>query len=206
MKDDVGNPEAMVAAGNAHIPTIKSKAQAGSDVASTVAQWEAANTELATANQKVVDADAAAAAARTARAVAMHAWRGRARGCLNAVTVEAAGSEQAIKTYVLDVEERLESPLETTPTGVTAVKSTITGVAGWTWETHKGNHGYSFQYATDPNNAATYTTPQHCTKGKLTLTGQTPAVVLHGRVAALDSRLPGGQTAWSGWVAVPVSQ
>jgi len=205
LKDPHRTPQEMVAAGNAHLPSIKSKAAPGSLVADQAAAWDIAQKDLIQADQDVADADAKAAAARTARAAAMHRWTTHARGCLNAITVESRGSEQAIKAYVCDVGERPGSPLETTPTNFVAVKSTTTGVCGWRWKTHKGNHGYWLQSATNPNAPATYEAPIYVSRGKLNLTDQTPGVLLYGRVAAIDGRLPGGQTAWSAWVAVPVS-
>ena len=153
----------------------------------------------------LADAEIVLSTARTARAGAMRDCRARATGCLNAITVQAAGSEQAIKDLSMDVAQRLESPLETTPQGLVSTKSKISAAAGWSWKTHKGNHGFMVQYGSDPNQPATYSTPTHCTKGQFHATGQTPGATLHLRVAALDARLPGGQTAWSTWIASVVS-
>ena len=204
MPEPIATPEELIAAGEKHIPAIKANTAISPEVATAADQWNTAHLAHAAAHKKVVDADVAAAKARTERATTERECIGRARGCLQAITVDAAGSEKAIKAYGVDVGERLESPLEDTPTGLLGVKTLKTGMANWKWKTHKRNHGYMAQWATDPANVATHSAQIYCTRGKFSLTAQTPGATLHLRVAALDSRLLGGQTAFTAWVSVPV--
>ena len=206
MSDPISTPEELIAASEKHIPAIKANTAISSEVTTAADQWNTSHLAYVASNKKVVDADVAAAKARTERATAERDLLGRARGCLLAITVDAAGSEAAIKAYGVDVAERLGSPLETTPTGLIGVKTLTTGLAGWKWKTHKRNHGFMVQWATDPTNAATHSAQIHCTKGRFSITAQTPGATLYLRVAALDSRLLGGQTAYSAWVSVPVGQ
>ena len=198
-------PQNMVTVGNKHTNAIKNNPNASAAVLAAAAAWDGATKVLVTTNKAVADAEIVLSTARTARAGAMRDCRARATGCLNAITVQAAGSEQTIKDLSMDVAQRLESPLETTPQGLVSTKSKISAAAGWSWKTHKGNHGFMVQYGSDPNQPATHSTPTHCTKGQFHATGQTPGATLHLRVAALDARLPGGQTAWSTWIASVVS-
>jgi hypothetical protein len=197
----------VIAAGTTHIPDIQKNPDLPNapDVAAMAAQWATQQTKLIAADKNVVDADLAAEKARTDRAGALRQTKLSARGCLNAITIHAAGSEAVIKGYSMEVAERLESPLETVPEDLKGVKVMAAGEANWKWTTHERNHGYTVQWAADANNPATYAQPIHCTKGKFKLTGQTPGATLHLRLAALDSRLPNGQTAWTAWVPVVVS-
>jgi hypothetical protein len=198
-------PEDMVVVGSKHTTAIKNNANASPEVLDAAAKWDAATKALDASNKGVDAAVLALQNARTTRAGSMRDCRARARGCLNAITVQAAGSEQVIKDLSMDVAERLESPLETVPQGLLGVRSATSAAAGWAWTTHNGNHGYMVQFATDVANPATYSAPVHCTKGQFHATAQTPGATLHARVAALDSRLPGGQTAFSTWIASVVS-
>ena len=197
----------VIAAGNTHIADIKNNQDLPNapDVAATIALWDTEHAKLTAADKEVNDADLAAEKARINRAAVLRQCKLRARSCLNAITIHAAGSEAVIKSYSMGVAEKLGSSLETVPENLKGVKVTIAGEANWTWTTHRGNHGYTLQWATDPNDPATYSPPIHCTKGKFKLTGKTPGATLHLRLAALDSRLPNGQTAWTAWVSVVVS-
>jgi hypothetical protein len=197
----------VIAAGNTHIGDIKNNPDLPNapDVATTIAQWDAEHAKLVAADKKVTDADLAAEKARTDRATILRQCKLRARGCVNAISIHAAGSEALIKAYAMGVAEKLGSPLEKVPEDPKGLKVIVAGEANWTWTTHRGNHGYSVQWATDASNPATYSPPIHCTKGRFQLTGQTPGATLHLRLAALDSRLPNGQTTWTAWVSVVVS-
>lgn len=209
MPDPIATAEEMVAAGMKHIPSItgnKAVTQGQApEVEVAVNFWSDEQKNLVAANQKVSDADAAAAKARTERATAMRRWKGRAQGCLNAIDVLADGSEQVIKEFFLEPAERHARPLETVPQGLQNVQSKVSGTATGAWKTHRANHGYMVQYASNPADPATYSAPAFVTKGRFQLMGQTPGSTLHLRVAACDSRLPGGTTAYTGWVAIVAS-
>jgi hypothetical protein len=209
MSDPLSSPEEMVSAGNKHISSIAgNKAVTQGDapeIDAAVKLWADEQKNLVAANQTVADADAAAAKARTLRATIMRRWRGRAQGCINAVGVFADGSEAVIKEFFLDLAERHDAPLATMPQDVHNVQIDHSGAACGAWKTVKANRGFMVQYATNAADPATYSAPTFFTKGKLRLDGQTPGATIHLRVAACDSRLPGGVTAYTPWVALLVS-
>jgi hypothetical protein len=209
MPDSIATPEEMVAAGNKHIPSItgnKAVTQGQApEVEAAAKLWSDEQQNLVAANQKVIDADAAAAKARTERATIQRRWKGRAHGCINAIDVFADGSEQVIKEFLLEPAERHAAPLETVPQGLHGVQVKTSGIATGTWKTHPGNNGYMVQCAQNPADPATYSAPAFVTKGRFQLMGQTPGTTVHLRVAACDSRLPGGMTPYTAWVALIAS-
>jgi hypothetical protein len=207
MSDPIDTPAQMVTAGEKHVTGAKANSglAAATEVNTAVTLLDNATTGLDAANKAVIAADLAAANARVAQATAARTWVGRARGCVNAVTVFAAGSKDVIKSFSFDVAERGESPLETTPVNMRGVRSKVTGTATWKWQTHPGNHGYMFQHATNPADPTTYSVPVYGKPGTFALPAQTPGATLYARVAAFDARLPGRQTDWTAWAAVLVS-
>lgn len=167
--------------------------------------WQTENDNLDAINKQVGQCENELAQARTLQAAAMRRWMGRARGCVSAVNVFCDGSKDLVQSFALEVANRTETPLETVPENVRGVRSKVVGTATVKWNTHANNHGYMVQYATNLADQATFSAPVHWTKGTYELPGQTPGATLYFRVAALDARLPGGQTAYSAWVPVMVS-
>lgn len=200
-------PVEMVAAGNIHIPAIKASAAlpGATEVVATLALWETENKNLAAANQKVTKAETDLAQARTDQATTARRWKGRASGCIVAVTAFADGSKDIVTGFGMGVAARVESPLETMPVGLHGVRGKTVATATAQWKTHVGNHGYMVQHASNTADPTTYSPPMHASAGKFVLTGQTPGATVYFRVAACDARLPGHQTDYTAWVAVTVS-
>jgi hypothetical protein len=70
--------------------------------------------------------------------------------------------------------------------------------ATWSRGTAKG---FVLQYAMDPSNPTTLSTPVSMTRTKYTLDGQPSGSTVHFRVAAMDSTETSGHGPWSAWVA-----
>ena len=88
MSDPISTPEELIAASEKHIPAIKANTAISPEVTTAADQWNTSHLAYVASNKKVVDADVAAAKARTERATAERDLLGRARGCLLAITVE----------------------------------------------------------------------------------------------------------------------
>ncbi len=206
LPDPIDTPAQMVAAGNKHIPAIKNSPEFANapEVETAVGAWEVENTNLEDANQKVVDADLAAALARQNQQTIARRWRMRAQGCITAINVYADGSKDIVGKFAMNLATRNEPPLATVPEELRGVRVKESGTAAVRWKTTDGNHGFMLQHATNPNDPTTISAPFHCTAGKFKLPEQTPGATVYFRVAACDSRLPGNQTPYTPWLAVTV--
>jgi hypothetical protein len=176
------------------------------DVQKAAADWTAENEALAANQDLIRDLLIQLHSARTSQGPILRRWLAKKHALVAAVDTYCDGSKDKVASLCCDVATRTARPLATVPEGLHGVRSKVVGRATAQWTTHRGEHNtFVVQYAANRDDPSTYSPTLTWTKGTFTLDGQTPGAMLDFRVAAVDARLPGGQTAWTSWVAVRVS-
>ena len=130
---------------------------------------------------------------------AVHAGK---RGLVSAIDTFSKGSKDMVQSFTVDVEQRTPRPEATVPVDLRPMKTTKSATARARWAPTPGADGYMLQHATNTADATTYAAPFRVAVAHYDLVGQTPGTTIYFRVAAVDSRLPGGQTAFTAWVGV----
>jgi hypothetical protein len=123
---------------------------------------------------------------------------------MGTATSVCAGSPDRVKALNLDVLVHTRIGALAVPVGLAGVPGTGNGEVTLTWTRGNAIHGWLVQYATDPANPASFSTPSPSTKRKLTLNGLPHSANLSFRVAAIDPASPTGMTPWSAWVVATV--
>jgi hypothetical protein len=199
-------PEEKVTAATTHIGAAKTSPSYGTatDVQKAHADWETENNNLDTCNKLIADLDSKLTQARNNRGSILRRWEVRRRAALNAVDAFCDGSKDMVKSFGYAVVAPNASPVADIPSGLVDKHSAVNGTAKVAWDKPAYNHGFMVQTASDPSNQATLSAAVHWTRCNFSVTGQTPGALVYIRVAALDVRLPSGQTAYSPWCAARV--
>jgi hypothetical protein len=128
----------------------------------------------------------------------------RRRGLANAIEAFADGSKDVALTFVKKLEAKHAAPDASTPANLRPLKTRKHGDAACRWDRSPGAEGYVVQHCTNTADPSTYSAALHSTEARYHLLGQAAGTTLFFRVAALDKKLPAGQTDWTAWVAVLV--
>lgn len=128
-------------------------------------------------------------------------WLARRTHMLSSVTVFSGGSAARIQALCFDLRKDPVLAGITTVDGITTGSGENNGDVDVPWDDAVNRYGFVIQYATDPQNSASYSANIACPAGTFTLTGQGSAATVYFRVAAVDPTLNGHQTAWSPWTA-----
>jgi hypothetical protein len=196
----------MVAAGTSTVTTVLASPNiaaatdvkaAANSLGATIAALQGNNTAKSKAR-----ADLDAAIVNEVQLV--RAFGAGRRALVASIEVFSKGSKDVIKSFGVDVEERKPRPEATVPMGLRPMKVKKPNHASVRWDPTLGAQGYMLQHATNSADASTYAAPFRVTAARYYLGGQTPGATVYFRVAALDTALSGGQTAFSAWVAVMV--
>lgn len=200
-------PVEKVSAASTHIAALKNSPHwaTATEVQPATAAWLAENDHLDASNKTIADLESKLAKERSRQRTVVRRWEVRKRGVLTAVNATCDGSKDMVQAFGLGVLTRTPAPPAIVPEGLRGKRSKTVGTATAVWTTQRHNHGFLVQYATDPENAATFSAPIVSSKGKFELAGQTPGALIYVRVRALDPSLPTGQTEYTRWVAVMVS-
>ena len=168
--------------------------------------WATETTNVGTGETLIAALEKQLEAARTSQLANLRRWGMRRLGVLNALNVLCDGSKDMMTTFGVGVAEVAAHVDAAVPVDLKSTKSKKTGIAGVSWYgTPKNRAGFMVQHATSATDPTTYSAPIPCTKRSFQLPGQTPAATIYFRVLAQDPALPGGQTAWTAWVAAVVS-
>jgi hypothetical protein len=175
-------------------------------VQARAAEWGQVNDELDVQHQRVADLEKELEAARNQEAILARRWATGARGTLTAVDGHCDGNADKVRSFGCGVRTWTPREPEGVPEGLQAKRSKISRTAEVTWTTKRGEHRtFEVQYATDPEDPATYSKPKVVSGGTFALGDRTPGETLHFRVRAIDAKLPTGYSAWTAWVPAMVS-
>jgi hypothetical protein len=132
-------------------------------------------------------------------------WMTQKGVCLAGVKKYCAGSKDTCKNLGFGVAGRNLRPPATLPTNVHGKRVKTAGVLSVEWTCDGRHHEYQVQYATNPADPSTYSSPATVSKRRFQLAGQTPGAALQVRVMVLDPKLHDGHSDWTAWVPVTVS-
>jgi hypothetical protein len=199
-------PEEMVSTGNDTIAKINASANIAnaSEVAANVKAWATVNTALDTNNKAKANAKAQLQQTETAEPALVRRWKVRRDMVLTAIKSFGDGSKQAVQGFNVEVAQRQVKPLAVLPENLRALKKPQPTYANVRWDKVPGAHGYVLQHCTNTADPTTYSAPINLSEARYHLSGQTPGTTVWFRVAACDSALPNGQTAFTAWVPVVV--
>jgi hypothetical protein len=189
------------------IASMKSSPQwaAANGVQTATLAWGVDTDALDSNNKKIAALAKDLAAARAEDLILLRRWNASRRGVLNAVSTHSDGSKDTVLALSLSVGQKAPLPDATEVQELRAKASKKKGTAGVVWKRQLGASQYMVQSCTDPSDPATYAAPVGSSKASFELAGQTPGAMISFRVLALDPALPGGQTDYSPWIAVMVS-
>ena len=187
--------------------TMKSTPQWASspELQALVQTWNSA-ADAVESNAKVVTAarNALAALEATQRAN-RHAWHVATREVTAKVAAVAQGSSDTVHALGFDVFTHVGAVAQdVAPGGLNAQPGTAPGEAIVSWQKGTAKNGFLVQRATDPANAATYSSVIPSTKTKYVAEGEKSSSVVYFRVAAIDPTKASGLSPWSDWVACTV--
>jgi hypothetical protein len=199
-------PEDMVDTGTTAIAGILSSPSIGTApaVSAAATAWQTVNTSLAANNASKATGRSMVEVALANEPPLQRRWLARKQGVENAIAIFADGSKQVAQSFTVMVEQKVAPPEATVPQNLRPMKKQQATYASVRWNPTPGAHGYLMQHATNTSDPTTYSVPLNLTQSKYHLSGQTPGVTVYFRVLALDTRLAGGQTAYTAWVAVVV--
>jgi hypothetical protein len=200
-------PEEMVTQGTAAAGRVLASQNIGSasDVKATATAWNASLILLQTNNTNKAKARADLDLALSNEPSLVRDCNLNKRQMLAAIDVFSKGSKDTVKSFNVEVEARQTRPEATVPANLRAMKVVMPTHARVRWDPTLGAEGYMVQHATNTADPSTYAAPVRTTGARYDLGGQTAGTTVYFRVAALDTALPGGQTAFSAWVAVVIT-
>ena len=200
-------PTKMVDSANKSIAAIlgSSNISKAGGVASAANDWSDANTALDTNNQNKAKGHALLEAAILAEPPLVRRWYDRTVAVETAIRLFADGSKEVAQSFEVPVAQKTTTPEATVPQNLRPMKVKKPSNASGRWDKVPGATGYLLQHASNPNDPSTYSAPINCTGVMYHLPGQTVGTTVYFRVLAIDKRLPGGQTAYTAWVAVLVA-
>jgi len=179
---------------------------AAAEVQTATQSWATETANITAGEALIAKLEKQLETARSDQLAILRRWGLRRQGVLNAINVFCDGSKDVMKTFGVAVATDAPHVEPGVPVDVQPIKSRKTGLAGVTWYgTPENRSGFQVQHATNTADPTTYSTPIACSKRSFYLSGQLPAATIYFRVLAVDPLLPGGQTAWSPWVAAVVS-
>jgi hypothetical protein len=201
--------EKVVGAG-VHIAAIMASSSWGlptaADLQVATKAWATETANITAGETLIAGLEKQLEAARSDQLATLRRWGLRRQGVLNAVNLFCDGSKDTMKTLGVAVAVDAPHVEPGVPVDVKPIKSSKTGVSGVRWYGTPANRsGFQVQHATNTADPATYSAPIACSKRSFYLSGQLPAATIYFRVLAVDPMMPGGQTAWSAWVAAVVS-
>jgi len=159
---------------------------AASDVQSAVKAW-GKDADAIDANAKsIANLRAQLKAAEATQEGLRRDWLASKKQVLSTVTVFCGGSADKVKGFNLDVVTRARLGALATPADLAVNPGKLPGDVVSTWTKGLATHGFLVQHATDPNSAATISTPTACTKARFTLGGMPQGANVSMRVAAID--------------------
>jgi len=208
--EPMNTPAEKVTAANTYIAAIKASINwalpTAADLQAAVGFWITETANIAAGATLIASLEKKLAAARTAQLASLRRWGQRKTGVLNALDVLCDGSKDMMTTFGVGIAEAAAHVAAVVPVDLKSTKSMKSGIAGITWLGSPVNPtGFMVQHATSTTDPTTYSAPIPCPRRSFELPGQTPAATIYFRVAAQDSSLPAGQTAWTAWVAAVVS-
>jgi hypothetical protein len=207
-KPTADTPAALVTSTNEAVVKITGSpgyAAASTDVVTNTKALGTASTNLDANNQAKTKAAAALAQAEKNEPPLVRRVGAARRALIGAVDVFADGSKETVLGLGLEVETPQPAPEAGLPENLRPMKVLKSANASTRWDPMPGAHGYLLQHATNPSDATTYSAALVVTRARYRLAGQTPGQTIYFRVAALDTKLAGGQTAYTAWVAVIVA-
>ena len=205
--EKMSTPEEMVTQGMAAAGRVMASTNIGSasDVKTTATAWNASLVLLQINNTNKSKARADLDTAISNEPSLVRDCNLNKRQMLAAIDVFSKGSKDMVKSFNVEVEARQTRPEATVPVNVRPMKVNRPTYASVRWNPTIGAQGYMLQHATNTADASTYAAPIRVTQARYHLGGQTAGTTVYFRVAALDTAVPGGQTAFSAWVAVVVT-
>jgi hypothetical protein len=206
--EPMDTPAEKITGAGVHIAAIKASASWGTaaDIQAAVKFWDGETENLTAGETLIASLEKQLAAARSTQDVNLRRWRMRRQGVLTAINVFCDGSRDTMLTFGVAVADPGAHVEAGVPVDLKSTKSAKSGVAGVAWYgTPENRNGFMVQHATDTADPATYSAPIPCSKRSFQLPGQTPGATIYFRVLAQDPTLPGGQTAWTAWVAAIAS-
>jgi hypothetical protein len=190
---------AIMASSSWSLPTAK-------DLQAATQFWATETANLQAGEKLIASLEVQLATARSDQLANLRRWGLRRQGMLGAINVFCDGSKDTMKTLGVDVATPAPHVDADVPVDLKSFHSEKTGVVGVRWYgTPPCRSGFMVQHAANPADPTTYSASIPCSKRSFQLTGQTPAATIYFRVLAVDPTLPGGQTAWTAWVAAVVS-
>ena len=199
-----GKPETIVTEGLAACGRVLASPNIGaaSGVKSTATDWNNNLLDLQKNNTNKSTARANLDTAITNEPPLVRACNAGKLAVVAAINVFSKGSKDMVQSFAVDVEQRTAKPEATVPVNLRPMVMRKSATARARWAPTVGAEGYMVQHATNVADPTTYAAPVRVTKARYDLEGQTPGTTVYFRVAALDTALPGGQTAWTIWVGV----
>jgi len=196
----------MVQAGTDTIAKINASTNIASapEVQANVKAWVSINTALDANNKAKANARALLQQAEMAEPPLVRRWKVRRNMVLTSIQSFGDGSKQTVQGFNVEVAQRQAAPLAVVPLNLHAVKKPKPTYASVIWDPVPGAHGYLLQHATNTADPTTYSALISVSGARYHLTAQTPGTTVWFRVAACDSALPNGQTAFTAWVPVVV--
>ena len=206
----MNTPAEKVLGAGVHIAAIKASPSWGqptaTDLQTATNAWATETATVAAGETLIASLEMQLATARSNQLGNLRRWGLRRQGVLSAVNVFCDGSKDTMKTLGVAVAEAAPHVDASVPVDLKSTKSKKTGIAGVRWYgTPLNRLGFVVQHATNPSDGTTYSAPIPCSKRSFHLVGQTPGATIWFRVLAVDPAMPGGQTAWTAWVAAVAS-
>jgi hypothetical protein len=175
------------------------------DVKTAATAWGVALTALQTNNTSKTTARNLLDTALTNEPPLLREAAANKLAVVSAINLFSKGSKDTVQSFGVDVVERQARPQPIVPVNLRPMKVNKTTVASVRWDPTLGAQGYALQHTTNTADTTTYAAPFKTTGARYHLTGQTTGTTVYFRVAALDTALSGGQTAYTAWVAVLVT-
>lgn len=206
--ESYATPEEAVIVGDKYIAAVRGykELKTAPEVSAAVDSWATDNQALRDNLKAQETKRAELAQLETDAKPLLRRWNGRRRVLLSAVAAHADGSKDVVAACGFENAQRARAARATVPRDLRPKKTRGARVAGIRWAPTPGAQGYLLQYASDPEDQATYSAEIACKAARYDLLNQAPGTYLHFRVLALDAHLPSGKTAYSDWVAVLVRE
>jgi hypothetical protein len=202
MKKATGNDAAKVSTTRSVAQAMKQSPDwaAATTVQTAVTAWSKAADAIEASAAGIANLRAQLSNAEATLASQRHDWAVSRVQVTTAVTLFCGGNADKVKGFDLDVVTHARIGLLGAPIDLTVNPGKDVGQVLGAWAKGVAVHGFLAQHATDPNTAATISSPVPCTKPKLLLSGLTSGASISFRVAAIDPASPTGMSPWSAWV------
>jgi hypothetical protein len=128
-------------------------------------------------------------------------WGTSLKQLLGTVEVYSKGSVDVVKGFGLEVRSAKALGTLPAPANLVLARGKEAGTVTAKWDKGTSRIGFLVQHATDPANAATFSTPKVWTKTKYTLDGLPSGSTVYFRVAAVDPSESSGQSPYTAWAS-----